>query len=332
MGVTDGIPTINCWVYLLGEMTGTDIKIGRSTGETMRSRIAQVNAEQTTSAEYRLIAALRGDPKDEASVKRFFGEFRRFDKGKRTEYFKPELPLLEYANWLRQWWWVTVDADEPISGLEAVSPDHWLPTSSRRLPAPLADPGQLIQSYQDLEGPLAGTPWDWMLSPLPSVQDYFTPPELLDAARRAMGDVDLDAASHPIANRTLRVPDYFHINRSAFDHDWYGRVWLNPPYGNNAPWFERLLTFIENGSVEQLCMLSPVWAFTSEQAKPVMERSAATVLLQPTPRFWGNADNRTGSNHPHAIVYFGTRISEFLTAFAPHGIPWERPSNLEAIA
>lgn len=333
-----GSPAINCWIYLLGEMTGEDIKIGRSTGETMRGRIAQINTEQTTRAEYRLLAALRGDPKDEAGIKRYFDKFKREDKGRRTEYFEADPALTEYANWLRQWWWVTIDPDEPIGNLEAVAPDHWLPASDRRLAPPTLDPEQLIQPHQDLEGPLAGTPWDWMLSPRPSVQDYFTPPELVDAARRAMGDIDLDAASHPIANRTLRIPDYFHINRSAFENDWYGRVWLNPPYGNNAPWFERIVRFLDEGSVDQLCMLSPVWAFTTEQAKPVMRRSAATVLLSPTPRFWGNANNRTGVNHPHAIVYFGSRAAEFLTAFAPHGIPvemaWERLDEFipEAVA
>lgn len=321
MDCQHGRPAINGWVYFLGEMNGEDIKIGRSTGETMRSRVAQVNAEQTTNARYELLAALRADAKDEAFVKRYFADIRRDDKGRRTEYFLPESDLSEYVNWLRQWWWVTLEKDEAMSELEAVSPELWLPSPERRMGQPEEIPGQLIQPHRDLEGTLAGTPWDWLLSPKQSVQDYFTPPEIIDAARQAMGDIDLDAASHPLANRVHQIPDFFHINRSAFDNDWHGRVWLNPPYGNNAPWFERIVQYVESGEVEQLCILSPMWAFTTEIAKPMLRMSAATVLLSPTPRFWGNASNRTGVNHPHGIVYFGDRVNEFLAAFTPFGIP-----------
>lgn len=326
-----GDPGINCWVYFLGEVTGEDIKVGYSTGETMRLRLARVNQEQTTNARYELLAALRGDPKDEKAAHRHFKSLLRDDKGRKQEYFWPDHSLSEYVNWLRQWWWVAIDQDTPLSDLEAVSPELWLPAPGRRLSAPESDPTVLIQSFQDLSGSLAGTPWDWMISPTSSVQDYFTPANLIVAAREAMGDIDLDAASHPIANRAHRIPDFFHINRSAFENDWYGRVWLNPPYGNNAPWFERITHFLENGRVSQLCMLSPLWAFTAAQARPAMRRSSATVLLSPTPQFWGNASGRTGSNHPHAVVYFGTRVSEFLTAFAPYGIPmeiaWDRISG-----
>lgn len=138
-----------------------------------------------------------------------------------------------------------------------------------------------------------------------------------------MGGIDLDAASHPIANRQHRIPDYFHINRSAFEHDWYGRVWLNPPYGHNAPWFERIEQFVASGEVEQLCMLSPLWAFTTEQARPVMRLSAA------------NEKSKTGTNQPHGVVYFGHRVDEFLAAFASHGIPlevaWDRVANLAPV-
>lgn len=319
---------INLWVYFLGEITGRDMKIGYSTGETMRQRLREVNVDQTTDESYLLLAAVVADRKDETAAKRYFEADLRGDKGSRTEYFHPSDDLANYVNWLRQWWWVTWDMDERRSDVGAVDPSLWLPNKGRALPPPLSDPGLLIQPHVSLDGPLAGTAWDWMVSPKQSVQDYFTPPELIAAARDAMGDIDLDAASHPIANREHRIPDYFHINRSAFEHDWHGRVWLNPPYGNNAPWFECIDRYLSSGSVSQLCMLSPMWAFTTEIAKPIMRLSSATVILSPTPKFWGNSEGRTGRNDPHAIVYFGDRVDSFLQAFAPYGIPlpsaWDR--------
>ncbi len=316
------------WVYVLGDVNGVDIKIGGSTGETMRKRLAQINRDQMGDGPYVLLAAVRGDRKDEDSAKRYFRDFRRLNKGSRTEYFHPADEVASYANWLRQWWWTSIDIDEPIGKVEAVDPDMWLPMPERRLSAPETDPGLLIQRHVVLDGYLAGTAWDWMVSPKQSTQDYFTPPELIGAARQAMGGIDLDAASHPIANREHRIPDYFHSSRSAFENEWKDRVWLNPPYGNNAPWFGCIAKYLDSGQMTQLCMLSPMWAFTTEIAKPIMYRSSATVILSPTPKFWGNSEGRTGRNDPHAIVYFGDRVDEFLQAFAPHGIPvelaWDR--------
>lgn len=321
---------INGWVYLLGEVTGVDVKVGGSTGETMRKRLTQVDRDQMGDGPYVLLAAVRGDRKDEEAVKRYFSSLRRTDKGSRREYFHPSAEIAEYANWLRECWWTSIDIDDLMDEVEAVDPDMWLPRPERRRPAPESDEGLLIPRHVSLDGPLAGTAWDWMVSPRQSIQDYFTPTEIIAAARVAMGDIDLDAASHPLANREHRIPDYFHINRSAFENDWYGRVWLNPPYGNNAPWFECIERYLDVGTVTQLCMLSPVWAFTTEQAKPIMRRSSATVLLSPTPKFWGNAENRTGSNQPHAVVYFGDRVAEFVQAFAPHGIPMSLETEVAA--
>ena len=54
-----------------------------------------------------------------------------------------------------------------------------------------------------------------------------------------MGGIDLDPASHWLANRVHRIPVYYHLGRRAEDNEWFGRVWLNLPYGNNAPWFDQ---------------------------------------------------------------------------------------------
>lgn len=329
-------PAVNGWVYFLGEMNGLDIKIGRSTGRTLRQRVDEVNRDQMSDAKYALLAGFRGDRKDEAFIKRYFRAHVRTDKGSRTEYFHPDPELVNYVNWLRQWWWVTISPDDDRDTVDAVEPEVWMPAPERQLPPPPSDPDQLIQPFQDLTGPLAGTPWDWFLEPRQSIQDFFTPEDIVDAARVAMAGLDLDAASHPLANRRHRITDYFHINRSAFEHPWKERTWLNPPYGNNAPWFDRILDQIDCGNVRQLCMLSPVWAFTTDIARPFMRRCSAFVLLVPTPKFWGNSENRTGTNNPHMIAYYGDRKAEFLNAFAEYGVPveiaWDKVVSLREAA
>lgn len=323
---------INGWVYFLGEVNGTDIKIGRSTGavtprETLAPRLKEVHRDMSVVGHrYVVLAGQRGDAKDETVLHRSF-ESLNYVKGSFTEYFLPGDELTYYINWLRGQWWVATDESTPLCDLEPVAPEMWIPGNGHSIPRPPGEHRQ-ISFFEDDE-PLIETAWEWMIEPdSEGVQDYFTPPELVDAARAAMGGIDLDAASHPKANRTHKIPKYFHLHYSAFENDWAGRVWLNPPYGNNAPWFACIERYLTSGAVSQLCMLSPMWAFTTEIAKPVMRLSSATVILSPTPKFWGNAEGRTGRNDPHAIVYFGDRVDAFLRAFAPHGIPlpsaWDR--------
>lgn len=315
------------WIYAFGERGGGTIKWGFTKEPTLRKRLDTVNRDQMTSDRYVPLVAVRGWPKDEAHILRYFEEFR-IEKGSRTEYFEASPEIVEYVAWLRRGWWSTIslDSEEEL----AVDSSHWLPTPDRRVAPPPMDASVLVQEWDTRTGPLSGTAWSWMPDPRASFQDYFTPPELVASARSAMGDIDLDAASHWAANKTHRIPDYFDVNRSAFDHDWHGRVWLNPPYGDNGPWFDRLLHFVDAGAVTQLCMLSPVWAFNTDLAREVMSRVSGMILLSPTPRFWGNADGKTGTNQPHAIIYIGHRAEEFFTAFAPHGIPFSIPTRLAA--
>ena len=307
------------WVYILGERSGEDIKIGYTASETMASRLQSVEKEQTTNSEYLLLAAVRGDRKDERYLKEYFSKHQRTDKGAKTEYFNPDPELMEYAAWLRSRWWASVDPSARRADYPSEDPGHWYPQPERRYRKPEDDPSKLVQDYAAAGGALPG-PWSWFPNPTQSFQDYFTPSEIIHAAREAMGGIDLDAASHWAANREHQIPDYFDAGRSAFQHDWHGRVWLNPPYGNNGPWFDRAVEFIESGEVTQMCMLSPMWAFNTAIAADFMGFVSAMCILSPTPKFWGNAGGKTGTNQPHAVVYVGDRIGEFRRAFSRHGI------------
>lgn len=313
------------WVYVLGETSGEDIKVGYTGQATAAPRVKEVIDGWNGQRNYVVLAALRGTRKDEKALRAPFKA--RTDLGAREEYLWPTEDLLEYLNWLRSQWFTSQDGveDPPV-----VDPSMWLPDGTRRWPVPVADPDKMMQDWEARTDHLFGTAWAWMPNPKASIQDYFTPPEIVSAARGAMGGIDLDAASHWLANRRHQIPDYFDATRSAFENPWHGRVWLNPPYGDNAPWFKEIIRYVTSGAVEQLCMLSPIWVFNTEIARPVVELSSALVILSPTPQFWGNSEGKTGKNHPHGVLYIGDRREEFLKAFAEHGIPMRIESREKA--
>jgi hypothetical protein len=315
------------WVYFAGERSGGEsIKIGSTKQRTVAQRLKGITSEVSIVNEgYVLLAAVRGDAGNETTAQRYFAHCR-LEFGNRQEYFTAAPELIEYVLWLRAQHYVCVDPYEPEESYPREDPNYWLPQAERRVARQPDDPGLLFQRHVQLQGALSGTAWAWMPDPLASYKDYFTPPHIVERAWQAMGGIDLDAASHFLANKRLvgagiRIGDYFTRSHDAFTHDWHGRVWLNPPYGNYEPWFERIAEQMALGRVQQVCMISPMWAFGTKLAQPHMARSSALIVLSPTPEFFNPGDpTRTGRNDPHAVVYWGPAPGRFLESFADLGI------------
>jgi DNA N-6-adenine-methyltransferase (Dam) len=61
--------------------------------------------------------------------------------------------------------------------------------------------------------------------------EWYTPEKYIASARVVLGDIDLDPASCESANKVVRAGTYFTIDQDGLKADWFGRVWLNPPYG-----------------------------------------------------------------------------------------------------
>ena len=88
-----------------------------------------------------------------------------------------------------------------------------------------------------------------------SSKEYYTPKYIVDNARIVMGgDIDLDPASCDIAQKTIRAIKYYTKYDDGLKYVWYGRIWLNPPYGRGITnrWIQKL---INSGDIEQYCCL-----------------------------------------------------------------------------
>lgn len=94
--------------------------------------------------------------------------------------------------------------------------------------------------------------------------EWYTPFRYIESARKVMGDIDLDPASCETANKTVKARRYFSIENDGLKQEWYGRVWLNPPYGDGnqyqkdrsavgamRAWVGKLIECYELGFIEQ---------------------------------------------------------------------------------
>src|SRR4051812_17263875 len=93
--------------------------------------------------------------------------------------------------------------------------------------------------------------------------EWYTKACYLDAARKVMGDIDLDPASCELANKTVKAKRYYTKKEDGLKQAWHGRVWCNPPfrrredgYGSSIELFTRkLVDEYKAGNVTQAILL-----------------------------------------------------------------------------
>jgi ParB family chromosome partitioning protein len=101
---------------------------------------------------------------------------------------------------------------------------------------------------------------------LSKTADYYTPSTIVEAARKALGAIDLDPASCALANAIVKAAAFYGLGGLAEDglaEPWRGRVFCNPPGGrvpdsykgrgtrsNAALWWATLAEAWQAGEVE----------------------------------------------------------------------------------
>jgi ParB family chromosome partitioning protein len=156
-------------------------------------------------------------------------------------------------------------------------------------------------------------------APLTSLSnEWYTPAEYIETARALMGAIDLDPASCAHANLTVQAARYFDAAADGLTQPWHGRLWVNPPYGDLCPRFvEKLAAEYECGHVAEAVLLVSAYSTETRWFQPLFARPICFVARRID---FTSPDGRGGSpNHGSAIVYFGTRTRDFVTAFRPFG-------------
>ncbi len=75
-------------------------------------------------------------------------------------------------------------------------------------------------------------------------EEWLTPPEMI----RALGEFDLDPCAS-IIQPWETAKKHYTIEDDGLSHRWEGRVWCNPPYGNQTQFWLRRMAAHGNGIV-----------------------------------------------------------------------------------
>lgn len=73
---------------------------------------------------------------------------------------------------------------------------------------------------------------------------WLTPPEIL----APLGQFDLDPCAAPEPRPWGTAQNYYIEEDDGLTREWFGRVWLNPPYGRTiGAWLKKMAAHVESG-------------------------------------------------------------------------------------
>jgi phage N-6-adenine-methyltransferase len=150
--------------------------------------------------------------------------------------------------------------------------------------------------------------------------EWYTPNEYIELARKVMGSIDLDPASCEYANKVVNADKIFTINDNGLEQKWHGNVWLNPPYSSDLIrlFINKLSESYANSDISQAIVLVNN-ATETAWFNELISLASAVVFPRGRVKFY-TPDGKTGAPlQGQAIVYIGDNDSFFLDKFCSLG-------------
>lgn len=146
--------------------------------------------------------------------------------------------------------------------------------------------------------------------------EWYTPSEYVEVARKAMGSINTDPASSEIANKTVKADAFYSIEDDGLTKEWKGNVWMNPPYAQPIiqQFCDKLRQEIEHGNTKQACVLVNN-ATETAWLQGLLDFADAVWFIKGRIKYI-NVDGEQ-ANSPlqgQCMLYFGENVQQFISA------------------
>ena len=151
--------------------------------------------------------------------------------------------------------------------------------------------------------------------------EWYTPPEYIEAARRVMGGIDLDPASSGMANTIVGASRFYTQEDDGLMHDWAGRVWMNPPYeaGLIRAFADKLAVHVRRREVNEACVLVNN-ATETGWFRVMLDVASCVCFIRGRVKFIDSVGNPSGAPlQGQALLYIGLNVGDFTQAFSGFG-------------
>lgn len=155
--------------------------------------------------------------------------------------------------------------------------------------------------------------------------EWYTPAEYVEMVRKCLGSIDLDPASCEYANEIVKAEKYYTLTDDGLDREWFGRVFVNPPYGrveerdfasNQALWSARFCDSIQRREIDAGILL--VSTSTSERwFAPLFDH--IMCLTDHRIRFYRRDGEKSSPVTGSAFIYYGDDEEAFIDCFSRFG-------------
>lgn len=161
--------------------------------------------------------------------------------------------------------------------------------------------------------------------------EWYTPAPYVEAARAAMGGIDLDPASNEFAQKTVKAARWYGEEANGLLQEWEGRVFLNPPYSypTVAQFTEKLCIGVESANITAAILLVNNSTDTGWWHRAA-QLASAICFTEGRISFYKIDGAKNQPTNGQNFFYFGNERQQFYQHFSAFGhILW--PSDEEAL-
>jgi ParB family chromosome partitioning protein len=150
--------------------------------------------------------------------------------------------------------------------------------------------------------------------------EWYTPSEWVELARKVMGGIDCDPASSAIANQTVKAAHYWTAEDDGREREWGARVWMNPPYAQPliSDFCRQLAARVISGEVSEAVVLVNN-ATETAWFQRLMQVASAVCFPRSRIRFFSPDGMQGAPLQGQAVIYCGPNAAGFIEAAKAHG-------------
>ena len=151
--------------------------------------------------------------------------------------------------------------------------------------------------------------------------EWYTPAEYVEAARRVLGRIDLDPATSVQANGVVQAETFYTVEDDGLAQEWRGKVWMNPPYGSGIvdKFAEKLATHYARGDIEAAIVLVNN-ATETAWFQRLAQVAQAICFPKSRIRYWRPDGDTNSPLQGQTFIYCGDDLEAFRREFARFGL------------